>query len=411
MSINIGIDLCDEYISAYLADSEKILTVPTMVCREKKEDIWHIGEEAYRLALSGKGVLTEKLLSLLLKGGTSTIQRKSYSAEALLSKLIGTVLTDILKPHDIKDVGRLVICLKHPDKREMDSLLRSALLAGVERKKITIISHEESFVHYMLSRERELIFNLSGLFDLSGETLSFYRLKVVRGNAKNMCIIQSDPLKEKFRIGIINNEQGSEIGDQILLNAAKKYMANDIYSSVILTGKGFENTAWAENFIKFICKKRRVIYEESLFAVGAALYCDRLGLEDSSARTEDDYLIFCDTRTRHRISLDVIINERKAKLILVPQGALWYDVDTYAEVLPKGQRYIDLDIEAMDRAQPKKSIRLPLDGFPSRPDRCTRISVEINYEDASTINIKLKDLGFGEIFPSSGKTLEKTVNL
>jgi len=65
MSLNIGLDLCDDYISGYLHEDKLLLSAPAVVCREKKDDLWYIGEEAYRLALSGKGVLTDKLLSLL----------------------------------------------------------------------------------------------------------------------------------------------------------------------------------------------------------------------------------------------------------------------------------------------------------------------------------------------------------
>jgi len=65
MSLNIGLDLCDDYIIAYEYEDQSMINVPAVICREKKDDLWYIGEGAYRMALSGKGVLTDKLLSLL----------------------------------------------------------------------------------------------------------------------------------------------------------------------------------------------------------------------------------------------------------------------------------------------------------------------------------------------------------
>ena len=41
MSINIGLDLCDEYISGYLFEDKLLLSAPAVICREKKEDNWH----------------------------------------------------------------------------------------------------------------------------------------------------------------------------------------------------------------------------------------------------------------------------------------------------------------------------------------------------------------------------------
>ena len=77
MALNIGLDLCDDYITAYEYEDKSMISVPAVICREKKDDLWYIGEGAYRMALSGKGVLTDKLLSLLKKGGTFLITNES----------------------------------------------------------------------------------------------------------------------------------------------------------------------------------------------------------------------------------------------------------------------------------------------------------------------------------------------
>lgn len=406
MPLCIGIDLCDEYITAYNIDDQKLLSVPDMVCREKREDLWYIGEEAYRLALSGRGVLTEKLLSLLKKDGTSTIQRKVYTAEVLLSKLIGTVMDELISPASILDVERLVISLKSPEKKDMDACIKATTGIGIDRQKVSVISHEEAFIHYMLSQDRKLIYNMSGLFDLSGENLSFYRMRAVRGNVKISYIAESIDPEETFRLGIIKNDSGSEIGDRILVTAAKKYLKNDIYSSILLTGKGFESTSWAGNFIKFICQKRKVIYEDSLFAIGASLYARSLNQAKAS-----DVLLFCDTRTINTVSLNVTVNDRRAKLVMVSAGSSWYEVDTYAELIPKSQKYVDIEIDSVDRYKPSRTLRMELSDFPVRPDRCTRISVEIKFLNLNTLQIEIKDLGFGEIFPSSGKSVIQTFNL
>lgn len=406
MPVNVGLDLSDEYINAYSLENTRSLSFPTVVCRERREDKWYIGEEAYRVALSGRGVLTDKLLSLLLKDGSSTIGQKAYSAKELISKLVETVLMRLLDSSALDELGRLVIALKSVNREELDEVVGAIQDAGISRDKISVISHEEAFIHYMLSQDRKLTFNLVGLFDLSEEGLSFYRMRLLRGAARFSAVADSSDLKEAFRIGITKNESGSLIGDRLLTGAAKKCMGSDIYSSVLLTGKGFENTAWAKNFIDFVCKKRRVMYEAGLFAIGAALYADSLSRDE-----EDEYLIYCDTRTRQSVSLGVSLGERQAKLILSPSGSPWYEVNAYAEVLPKGQNFIDIDIEPVERSKPKRTVRLELSNFPSRPDRCTRVAVEIRYPDVSTLDIEVEDMGFGEIYPSSGKSIKKTLKL
>ena len=405
MALNIGIDFCDDYITAYCLNEKSMISAPAVVCREKKEDLWYIGEPAYRTALSGSGVLTDKLLSLLRKKGTSTIARKAYTAEQLISKLIGSILSQILNEAALSDIGFLVIALKKADRDEMDSVLRAVESIGIDREKISVISHEEAFIHYVMAQDRALSYNMTGLFDLSGESLSYYKLNVSRGG-KTSVVCSGEELEETFRIGILKNGSGSELADKIMTEVATKCMDQDIYSSVFLTGKGFDRTDWAKNFTQFICRKRRVMAEPGLFAIGAAIYAEKLGLGG-----DDEYQILCDTRTRTEVSLSVIINDKKSRLIMIPKGRPWYNMSTYAEVIPMGQNYIDVDMESAEKNAPGRSVRLELSEFPERPDRCTRVSVELHYEAADTLSISARDMGFGEIYPASDITVCRKVRI
>jgi len=406
MALNIGIDLCDDYITAYSFSEKSMLSASAVICRNKKEDLWYIGQTAYEMALSGTGVLTDKLLSLLKKNGTSTIARKAYTAEQLISKLIGTVLSQMLNGAGVDEIGRLVIALSKADKADMDAILRAVELAGIDRQKTTIISHEESFIHYIMSQDKSLSYNMTGLFDLSSETLSFFKMKVLRGTGKQSAICDGTDLEEAFRIGILKNESGSELGDRIMTDAAKKCIGNDIYSSVFITGKGFERTDWAKSFIAFLCKKRKVMYEPGIFAIGAAIYADQL-----AAGKDSEHLLFCDTRTKSEVSLSVTVNEKLSKLIMIPQGRPWYDLSTYAELMPRKQDYIDIDIEPSDKNKPKRTVRVDLKELLKRPDRCTRLSVEMYFESEGLLKLNVRDQGFGEIFAASGDMITESVRL
>lgn len=398
MALSIGIDLCNDYITAYNLNEKSMLSAPAVICREKKEDLWYIGETAYRIALSGNGVLTDKLLSLLKKKGMSTIARRAYTAEQLISKLIEKLLLQIINGADICEIDRLVIALKKADRDETDSVLKAAETIGIDRKNIIVISHEEAFVHYMLSQDKSFSYNLAGLFDLSGEALSYYKLKVLRGGSLSV-VCEGEELEEAFRIGILKNGTGSELADKIMTEAAGKCMGKDIYSAIFLTGKGFERTDWAKSFIELICKKKKVMAEPGLFAIGAAIYAGKL-----STGEDIGYKVLCDTRTRAGISLSVTINDRQSRLIMIPVGKPWYGISTYAEVIPKGQNYIDIDIEYAEKTKNKRTVRVELKDFPRRPDRCTRASVELSYESGDVLLISVRDMGFGEIYPAGNVT-------
>lgn len=406
MSINIGLDLRDEYISGYLYEDKLLITSPAVICREKKEDNWHTGEDAYRIALSGTGVLTDKLLSLMRKGGTSTIARRAYTGEQLISKLIEAILAQLINGESAENIDRLVISLHHADRAEMEQISRAAVNAGVRAEAVSIISHSDAFVYYTLSQSKDFYANMTALFDLSEESLTYYKMKTIRGISKNSVVVESRDLEENFRIGILKKESGSELGDRIMTDAAKRCMSGDIYSAVILTGKGFERTDWAKNFIEFICQKRRVVYENGLFAIGAAT-CAALWSGDQ----EPPYLVFSESSLAAEISVKVKIGERESKLILVPAGRPWYASRAYVEILPHDQDYIDIDIASVDKFKGRKTVRVMLNDFPERPDRCTKLALSIDFDDCEQMNVHVRDLGFGELYPASEAEINEKVNI
>ena len=71
MSLSIGIDLSDDYTAVRKDSGQEVAVIPTVICREKKSEEWHAGEDAFRTALSGRGVLTDRLLKLLRKGSVN----------------------------------------------------------------------------------------------------------------------------------------------------------------------------------------------------------------------------------------------------------------------------------------------------------------------------------------------------
>ena len=61
-----GIDICDYSTSIVSYADDKAFRFPTAICKEKDADGWYVGEEAYAMALSGRGVIVSR-------GGNSQI--------------------------------------------------------------------------------------------------------------------------------------------------------------------------------------------------------------------------------------------------------------------------------------------------------------------------------------------------
>ena len=111
MGLIIGLDLCDAYTQLSCYEKEKVWTFPTIICRVKNGEEWYVGEEAYACNLVGKGVMVDKLLNLVSRQGTATIDGVKYEALQLLEFYMDRVLKLPMAEFGDEEIAQLVITL------------------------------------------------------------------------------------------------------------------------------------------------------------------------------------------------------------------------------------------------------------------------------------------------------------
>ena len=80
----LGIALSDISTNLIFYPDDEALIFPTVISKKKGEDAWVVGEDAYALALDGKGIITDKLLKLTRKDGIATIDGTRYEGKEIL---------------------------------------------------------------------------------------------------------------------------------------------------------------------------------------------------------------------------------------------------------------------------------------------------------------------------------------
>ena len=409
MHISIGIDLSDEYTAVCVGNGTPMV-FSTVICRERTSEKWYIGEEAYRMALSGKAVLTDKLLKLLRKNGTSTVSGVKYTAADLLKEFLKQIFRSIIGNGETDCIDMLVISIHEPEGSMLKAVADIANAAGVRYDRLRVTSHAEAFAHYLLNQEKELYSNTSALFDLSDGKLTYYELKVIRGQRRNSVVIDRFDKEEGFHTDILKSEAGRRLGDSIITAVAREHMEKKIFSSVFLTGRGFRDADWAEEFREYVVKRRKVMLENWIFSIGAKKYAEEL-VENETL----PYRILCDTRLSSEISMKVIAGGRESMLVLAAPGDCWNEVNSHAEFLLYGTEQVDFYVEPAVRrlgvSNQVREISVDLEGFPKRPDRCTRVGIDIAFGSAEDMIIRLQDLGFGEIFPATDTVIRENIRI
>lgn len=402
-----GIDLCDEYTQISCGDEEQIWTFPTVLCRHKLADAWYVGEDAYAYTLSGEGNLTDKLVKLVLKDGTATLDGRRYTAQELLTLFLERVLQIVMKESGQTGmfVG-LVFTVRSLDERLVKVLYESGEKLGFSKEQIQIIGHSESFIYYMLSQKKEIWNGTVGMFDLAEEELRYYEMKVQRGLKKNAVLAEYEKIEESFSLDILETPSGAKLGDKILCTCADRLMQRKLYSAVFLMGKGFEKRDWAEDFMKLLCTKRRVYMETAVFAKGAA-YC---GADRQRPQTSYPYAMICEGRLKASVTMQVLFKGQEKEVTLAAAGDSWREFRAMLEVIPEKQNAVELEVTPFD-SKKKKAVIILLEGFPERPEKTTRVRIELAFLDEKTMKVTLTDRGFGELFPASGAKIVQEVML
>ena len=412
----LGMDLCDDYsrLCCFRPEEMKPETIslneegsseliPTVICKKKGEDSWLIGEEAYRLALYGGGTMVDKLVKLLRKEGSATIEGVKYQADELIAIFFRKLLEAARHRYGQTEIISLVLTVQTLEGRFLDQLIHIAETAGVPRRLVHILSHTESYVYYVLSQEKQIWTGENVLFDLTENGLFYYDMKVIRGRRPQMAEASHEKLEEGFSLDVLDTAAGEKLGDTILTACADRLFKKRLISSVFLTGKGFENTSWAPHFLKTICSKRRVFAEQNIFAAGAAYR----GFDGLQPVTSYPYTMLCEGRIQSTVSLAASVSGRKEQVVLALAGSNWYESKSSAEFILDDVPELELVVTPVIPPCRSEKIRVSLDELPARPVKTTRIEVIISFTGEKCMTVRIIDKGFGDLFPASGKMIRR----
>lgn len=402
----LGFDLCDTYTRIAISDTEETWVIPTVVCKDKNNDNWYIDEEAYEHVLAGDGVVEDKLLSLIMKDGTATIEGVRYDALDLLKNFLKKAIETAAKKTGTDVIDAICFAIREPEAKIMDSLMYCADFLGISRQKVHIISHTESFVYYVMSQKRDVWSNQVGLFDLSDGSLRYYEMKTRKGFRQLQVLADNERQEESFRLDVLDTKSGSRMADKILSTCADRLLQKRLFSAIILTGKGFETTDWATDFIRTVSFRRRVFQEHSLFALGAYYKA----IDTTREKTSYGFTCICDSRLKTGVSLKVLSRDKEVEVPLANTGDNWYEAKSTVNLIVDGDNEIEFYMMPMDQKN-KKSVKIMLEGFPHRPDRTTKVELTYGFLDDKTMAVIIRDKGFGEIFPSSGTVIRREVTL
>lgn len=407
-SYYLGIDLDNDnavisYFQLNMKEPETVSTVagsevyqiPLILAKKRGIGQWFIGEEAKRLALLQGEEAVSGLLQAALAGKEFFIEGETYKAQELLALYIKKLVYLAGKLGNPVIPDFLVITLEQLS-REVTELFRQvAERIGIPEGRLTLIDRRESFYYFAFSQQKELWLHDVCLFDNRGDEVWCRRLERDQRTMPQLVTIS----EEQRNIDRANK-------DASFLKIVSEVTGGHIVSAVYLTGDGFDGE-WMKESLSFLCKGRRVFMGKNLYSKGACYAAARKCMTEENSW---QFVYMGDNEMKVNVSLKVQSQGKTEFFTLISAGDNWYETVGECEVLLDGSNEIDFWLQ-LPNSKEAKIEKLTLADLPERPPRTTRLRIKAQPVSDMEVKIRIKDLGFGEIFKSSDKTWEYMMSL
>lgn len=390
----LGIDLDDKYavLSCYEVNKKEPETfslvagsqnyqIPVMLSKKQGGGQWIIGEEK-------EAACVTDLFARARRQETVTVWEESCPADELfviyLKKLF--LLAGGIGSGRKPDL--LVICVETLLEQTAELFWRIAPALGFTKEQLHFIDRKESFYYFAYHQPAELCTHEVCLFDYHG------------GRMRSFGLIKRPHTTPKL-VTMWEKERQIESGDRdaAFFQFAKECFQGRIVSSVYLTGDGFDG-GWMQQSVGLLCQGRRAFMGKNLYAKGA---CYAAAVRDG--RQEWEYVYLGDHEMKLNVGLKVFVHGTAEFYTLIRAGVSWYEAKGSCEVLLDGSPELSFWLQPPESRHAKVAC-LELSDLPKRPNRTTRLRISAKALSDERVQLRIRDLGFGEIFPGSGKVWE-----
>lgn len=369
---------------------------PTCVCKNMDQDVWYFGREALYNAREQGGILVEDLYGIC--EGTQAVQVGGEEKEPW--ELMGIFLHKVLKAlgtvEPVKHTKCLVITVERLTGAMVENLQRACESIGLSQDSYILQDHSESFYYYTLCQKPEYWSRSVGWYAFDQDAVHFRRLTMT-SNTKPILVTLEKPVSAS-----LSAEAGER--DKDFYRFIQETLGSGMYSSILLTGNGFHQE-WAVKSVGLLCKhQRKVFYGNNLFAKGAC-YTAKERAEDRELRR---YLYLSDALVKYNIGMEMMIMGSPAYYPIIRAGKNWYECRTSFDMILDDTDQLTFQIGPM-QSNDKHKVSMPLPGLPPRPNRTTRLRVSLECQSETVCKITVRDMGFGEMYPSSKKIWTETI--
>lgn len=407
----IGIDLSKDFIQAsYFANDmqepESVILgfasqtyyITTEAYKKKGENKWAFGNTGKQYCEEGTYVKVDNVMDKIVDGEPITIDDEQYMPLDILECLLRFTVRECTRVSDTDTISKIAICVDTFSKKYLNSIKMVLGRMSFKDEDILLLNRTECFVYYALSMSEELYQRGVGMFDFDETRLKYSYMNYATLEGKT--IVMVDSTRER-----VTTKHPEEV-DKELAQIAQKVMGNAGMSAIYLTGYGFEKYDRLDEFVRTACNRRRAFVGPNLYAKGAAI----AAFEQFFGGNYNNRIVACEDRILADFDIEILEREKPKMYRAVRVGTNWYMAAKKLRFVVNDTKELKLHIKPIER-KPDQDIVVSLEEFTERPDRMTKLMVEIDFSSATACRLAIKDMGFGDIYKTTGKTIYRDIKI
>lgn len=403
-----GLDESEPETVSAVAGGEQY-NIPMALCKRKGVGQWYYGKEAVKFAAEGNGILVEDILTLAERGEDVMVEEEAYDPAALLTLFVKRSLSLLNIRVSLSQIEAFMFTVEELTPRMVDVLGKVAAGLQLRGAHVSFQSHLESFYAYTLHQGKELWINDVMIFEYN-DLLKALRLTCNRNTSPKVVFIEEirhpEMARRVWREEPEMKEQQMTELDLMFLHLAGECLEGRTVSSIYLLGDGFKED-WARESLKFLCKNRRVFRGNNLYSKGA---CYGMAERIRPGKEWKEYVYLGADKLKSNIGMRALRCGEDSYYAVLDAGNNWYESSAEFDIILEDGNTVELVVTPLT-GENVSSRLITLEGLPERPSRTTRLNLQIEMSAVNQAVVTVTDMGFGEIFKSSGKAWTQTITV
>ncbi len=407
----IGMDLCSDFTQlSYYNDikrepesvsqlnNKETYLMPNILFYSTDTEHWYVGGEASEARFSENGTVVDGIFENLSSDEVLTIAGKEYNYKELFKMMVKLHIDSFLYRYEAAEVKKLVISVD--DYSPLIFQLLEGLHAelGIDKESVEITSHLDSGLYYIFNQPSELWNNSVALYDYSADGLNYYRIDISKNkDPKTINVIHEDYTSQMSLSKFGNDTYQMDLD----FSKIAEYEGKKAYiSAVFLTGVGFSNK-WMKKSTNVLCQGRRVFVGQNIYTKGA---CYRAVGGEYKAFYDD---FFVETKENVLSDIGITLDDEADTFVpIITGGKQWYNTHGKLNVILDDTDSITI-IYRNHKTGEEKRETVRIHGLPKRPNKTTKVSLEVEFDSPHEGAVIVRDLGFGKLYPTTNKIYRK----